>query len=82
MLRLLETENDGSIPAIELKDGQVAIITECNAEGNLGPIVQRCGNNLITLGGERNNAWYGLFCDPSTINCRVRILPPGTKLVV
>ena len=84
MMLQLKQINDGSIPAIDMKDGDVAVITRWLGGMYLGRIVQRHNNDLISLGAIFKCRWHNYFIiNPhiSTENC-VRILKEGEILVV
>lgn len=70
-------------PVMQLKDGQIAIITQWNgSQSYIGRIVQRYDLSLVVLGAPYNESWIRFFSGSisGVENLRVRVLPPGTKL--
>ena len=67
-------------------DGQIGIIVDWhnNTPHHIGKIVQRHDRALILLGAESGESWLGVFASDagSMTDCKVKILKPGTKLVV
>lgn len=63
-------------------DGQVGIITNWeDSPQYVGRIVQRHGDDLITINAPKGNSWPRLFHNEMDMpECRVRILPKGTKI--
>jgi hypothetical protein len=49
-VKLHKEYNDNSIPVYEMKDGQIGITTHWTLRENLNIVVQRYGQNLISLG--------------------------------
>ena len=83
MLRLKEESKDRGICVQDLVDGQVAIITEWTVSFYLRRVVQRYKDNLIVLGGDSGDCWSEIFTfDRRWEDCRVRVLQPGTTLVI
>lgn len=78
-MKIIE-EKSGDIPASELKDGQIAVITKWLNNDYVGLVVQRCDNNLVNLGRPYTECWSSAHSIPDT--CRVRVLPAGTKLEI
>ena len=70
------------ILASDLKDGQIAIILNWTDMRFNSRIVQRCGLDLISLGLPIGNSFVSFFTAHSVKGCTVRVLKPGTKLVV
>jgi hypothetical protein len=77
----LTNKTDNTIPVRELKDGQIAVITEwCNDNHEYdGQIVQRWNDNLIHIGEGSGESWTSL---PNSDECRVRVLADGETLVI
>lgn len=77
------SQKDLDIPADDMKDGQIAVITEwkCSPE-YIGRIVQRYGFILITLGKDAGQAFPSFFKDCRDEAYRVRILGPGTVIEI
>lgn len=74
---------DDSVPVIQLKDGQIAIIVKWSNPEYNGRIVQRYNNDLITLGRPLGNCWINYFKDNiSGSSSRVRILKNGELIKV
>jgi hypothetical protein len=72
------------IPVKDLKDGEIAIITQWSVLHYIGLIVQRYSVDLVTLGSASSEGWTNLFSrDFSTgifAECKVRVLPKGTQI--
>ena len=64
--------DNGLIHPCYLKDGQIAVMVEHFDRGYVGRIVQRLGNDLISVGGSKGNVWGGMCHDK---------VPMGTMLV-
>lgn len=78
-MKIIE-EKPGDIPASELKDGQIAVITEWDSLiAYSGRIIQRHGDTLVSLGMPSANRWSVI---PHGDSYRVRVLAPGTKLEI
>jgi hypothetical protein len=84
-MRILK-ETLQEIPIKDLKDGEIAIITEWSIPFYVGLIVQRYDVHLITLGSHSCKGWTEFFTrDFSTgqfDNCKVRVLPKGTQIEI
>lgn len=69
----------------DMKDGQIGIITKWGGqESPIGRVVQRFYDSIITLGRDGNQSWQDI-CEEKGDDfedCRVRILPKGTKLEI
>lgn len=79
-MKIIEEPKSDGIPVDELQEGQVAVITAWSCTNYIGRIVQRYQKDLIELGA--GGGWGSLFeggCNSKKL-CRVRVLPPGTKL--
>jgi hypothetical protein len=89
MLKLANKTING-VSVSEMKDGDVAVIvgwgngvTYVGSVVYAGRVVQRYGNNLITLGANEGKSWSNFFdCILSPDENRVRILEKGETLVV
>ena len=79
MVKLKQEYKDNSIPVSELKDGQIGIITDWNHKGYMGCIVQRYGDNIITVGKGIDSSCQYI---PTNTDCRVRIIEDGTELII
>jgi len=77
----LTNKTDNTIPVMELKDGQIAVITEWGNDNHEydGQIVQRWNDNLIQIGEDSGESWTSL---PNSDDCRVRVLEDGETLVI
>jgi hypothetical protein len=84
-MRILN-ETTQEISVKDLKDGEIAIITEWSASGYVGQIVQRYGDHLVALGSSHGSSWSEFFNrDFSTRpldSCKVRVLPKGTQIEI
>jgi len=74
------------IPSHNMKDGEIAIITEWSVHKKyVGSIVTRFGKSLVRIGHPECEAWP-LWFDINTTglraDCRVELLPSGTELVI
>lgn len=84
MLKLKELGKN-SINILKMKNGQLAVITAWESDSYISRIVMRYGNDLITVGCDGGNAWPGIFNDLEATeykNCFVKILTPGTELII
>lgn len=82
MLRLAKKENS-SIPVKEMKDGDIAVITNWGVNNYVGRIVQRYKNYLLTLGAGSGFGWGEYFINNKNSHSnRVRLLEVGEVLVV
>ena len=80
---VLESEGENIIRSIDMKDGQIGIITAWGTFPEYqGRIVQRYGDDLVYLGKGESSGWRGCFKEPvnNEDEYRVRILPPGATL--
>ena len=80
---VLESEGENIIRSIDMKDGQIGIITAWRIFPEYqGRIVQRFGNDLIALGKGEQRGWRDYFREPANNEDKycVRILPPGSTL--
>src|SRR5438045_3071511 len=79
MVKVVDFVED-DIHVINMKDGDIAIITKWGANHPyIGKIVLRNKNNLISL--DIHDTFWDNISSLSN-NCRVKILPKGTKLEV
>lgn len=76
-------------PAYNLLDGQIAVITRWSVNRYIGRIVQRYGNNLVSLGRPVAKSWPGFFNEGNPVTrdtlgytFRCKVLEPGTELVI
>ncbi len=86
MLNLVR-QQESSIPVMEMKDGDIAVIVNWSTDSYkyVDRIVQRHESTLLTVGANYGKAWGPVFSDgreslPDT--CRVRILEKGETLEV
>ena len=75
----LASEWNDTIPAKEMKDGQIGVIREWCGNDYRGCIIQRFKDKLISIGMEGKYNWDPI---PADANCRVRILQPGEQIVI
>jgi uncharacterized protein (DUF2147 family) len=70
----------------DLKDGEIAVVTQWFVPHYIGLLVQRYGDHLVTLGSASSKGWTEFFIkDFSTgqfYNCKVRVLPKGTQIEI
>ncbi len=80
-VRILDDVQDGTIPVSELGDGQLGKVTHWTSDiaENRGTVVQHFGDTLVPIGRPRLEAWHPI---PQSDDCRVRVLPNGTRLEV
>lgn len=64
--------------ANELKDGQLAIITDTKFAEYNGTIVQRYGNSMVAIGLKEGSGWSDITYN----TLKVRVLDEGEILVV
>jgi hypothetical protein len=77
MLKLKDEVQVETIEMNELKDGQIAVIVE-DFHDYKGRIVQRYGDNAVSLGLEAGKGWTGI--EYNTL--KVRVLEAGETLVI
>ena len=68
----------------DMKDGEIGVITKWEVEENETRFVQRYKDIIISLGKD-SGATYDMILQNTHLankNCRVRILPPGTKIEI
>ena len=70
-----------NIPIGLMKDGDIAIITNCGNPEHIGSIVTRYGIHLITVGQPVGKSWANHFPTRSS-SMQVRILQPGEQLTI
>ena len=73
----LNQEYQKTILAKNLKDGQLAVITD-DVSNYKGRIVQKHGNNLVAIGMATGNGWS----NANSVTLSVRILEDGELLTV
>jgi hypothetical protein len=84
----LITDITTDIPVGEMKDGDIAVITQWKDENYYytGQVVQRYMDYLIRVGKPSNQGWGGIFKKDHDFltnkSCMVRILPSGTVLEI
>ncbi len=83
MIKLKKEPEPIDVPVKHMVDGDVAIITSWSVEQYIGTIVQRYGDVLMSLGKPSSRSWHEILKSAnSQLDCRVRILQPGTELVI
>ncbi len=65
----------------EMKDGQLGEIVKTLSGNYLGEVVQRVGDDLITIGKDSDQVWEG-HCNSPTTSVQVRILVKGETITV
>lgn len=78
MLRLKEELGPPTIMAKDLRDGQLAVVVESFSDYK-GRIVQKYGNDIVTIGMSCGNGWSG---GADCVTLAVRILKDGELLTV
>ena len=83
MLKLAENSKIKEINVLDMKDGDIGIITSWTFPSLIGRIVQRYRYSLIVLGCYSSRGWSDYFriADRDSRN-RVRLLTPGETLIV
>lgn len=82
-MKIVEEPKLGDIPVTDMTDGQIAVVTQWTDDAYIGEIVQRFGLYLLQIGGGINEGWGEFFLiSRNRPDCRVRILPKGTKLEI
>jgi len=83
----LEKIHSVEIPAADLKDGQIAVITSWSNNFQvvwktyIGCVVQRYKQSLVVIGENSRKGWANFF-DCSSVGCYVQILENGTALII
>lgn len=80
-IRLVEKPVDRSIPVIEMKDGDIGVITKWTYTSAVGTVVQRYMDILISIGKHSRNSWSSIFPNGND-SCRVRLLEKGEILII
>lgn len=81
-VKLVEPINN-DVAVDDMRDGEIAIIRRWLIPSGKNVVVQRYGNDLISLGSPQANGWKNYFRKDSSINDNlVEILNPGTHLVI
>lgn len=79
-VRIKTDADDNTIPAIEMEDGDIGIVTKWGVfSETTGRIVQRHGEGLMTIGEVYGQRWDAC---PKGADTRVRVLEPGTTLEI
>ena len=79
MLRLKEELVPARTVAKDLRDGQLAVVIDNEYNGYKGRIIQKFGDDLVTIGMSTGNGWRG----GANINTlEVRVLKDGEVLIV
>ena len=79
----LTNQNAVDISVYEMKDGQIAVITNWEyIPEYVGRIVQRYGNSLISIGMDCGKTWPGCFNEKPDNAYRVRLLKPGETITI
>lgn len=81
MLRLKD-KSKPDVNVTEMKDGDIAVITDWSVGEYVGQIVQRYGDDLVTVGDNWGHSWSSFFQRNHSKQCRVRILESGDELVI
>jgi hypothetical protein len=84
-MKIIEEPKQNGIPISEMNDGDIAVITDWDGRSyHIGTIVQRYGDDLITVSMPLGNGWGCFFkhLKSGGFPARVRILPRGTKLEI
>lgn len=86
-LKLIQAPVDKTIPAVLMKDGQLAVIKKWGSrelnDPYIGRIVQKRGSDLIMI--NENDGWCGFFstqrCTPNK-DYRVELLKKGDRIEI
>lgn len=71
------------ISVFEMKDGQIAVITNWGGSPYYnGKVIQRYGNSLITIGMDCRNGWPMFYNGLPDSAHRVRLLQPGEAITI
>ena len=71
------------ISVFEMKDGQIAVITNWGGSSYYnGKVIQRYGSSLITIGMDCRNGWPMLYNGLPDSAYRVRLLKPGEAITI
>lgn len=77
--KLHERYEPDTIPVQDMADGQLAVIVHQLISDCVGWVVQRHGDNIIRVGGRRNQFWP---VNNKSETFRVRVLKPGELIQV
>ena len=80
MLRLASNKTN-KVCVSEMKDGDIAVITNWKCKSYIGRVVQRYRDFLICVGTDSGHGWGEFFPNTSSPG-HVRILEKGETLVV
>lgn len=61
MAKLIDRRMPNEINVSDMKDGEIGVITSWPHEGYVGRVVQRYGNNLLTVGKGWENCFRNHF---------------------
>lgn len=76
-MKLTLSNSERDIPVYNMKDGDIGIITRWGEQDDeIGSIVQRYKDVLISLGEASGSSWTEIFRSLNT-DCRVRLLNSG-----
>lgn len=80
-VKLIEEKEDGTIHPSQLKDGQIAVVTAWTFPEHVGNVVIRRDDVLFSI--NRRASWERICLGLNPrCDCRVRVLPNGTKLEI
>lgn len=75
--------NEETVSLSEMADGDVAEIIKWHDNREVGKIIQRFGDTIIFIGEPHGNSYPNLLSwEDVDEECRVRILPPGTLIIL
>lgn len=81
MVEILSTEPK-VVLVTEMRDGDIAIIREHPISSNIGLIVQRYKDILVTIGLPSSQSFPTPFQIRDPVNFKLEILGPGTTLII
>lgn len=82
MAKVFERKSE-VVSVTNMQDGDVAEIVEWHHAGCIGAIIQRYDDAIILIGKPSSEAYVSILdWDEAVTECRVKILSPGTLIVL
>lgn len=85
-MKLVDEKVIGVVSVYDMRNGEIAIITSSDHSDEIGYIIQRFDEDLLSLGfvgGSTCRTWRNVWKMPQrNPNFKVHLLPPGTQLKI